>query len=52
MVFEKLTYLLAQAISNHTGLREGWVLIESIREDVIRDIVTQIAHEQPKPRYA
>ena len=43
--------LLAETVTDDTGLRERRVLVEGARQNVIRNVVTQVTNEEPEPAY-
>jgi alpha-D-ribose 1-methylphosphonate 5-triphosphate diphosphatase PhnM len=39
------THLLAETVADDAGLLERGVLIEGVRQDIVRDVVAEVADE-------
>jgi hypothetical protein len=40
---------LAEAVADDAGLLEGGILVERVRQDVVGDVVAEVADEQTEP---
>ena len=48
-ILEADTHLLTEPIPDDTGLLERRVLVEGIRQHIVRDIIAEITHEKSEP---